>query len=210
MICLFGGTFDPIHRGHVHGGQMVCDLLALGEIRFILSGRPSHRTTPRTTVEQRWEMLKLACADDRRLVPDDREVRHGEPSFTVDTLRAVRAAHPREPVAWVLGNDAYAEFSSWRSWREILDLANLVVLERPGEAWPLCAEMQRITECRRVEHTLDVGAGQVLFLASEMQAVSASDVRARISSGDTVDDLLPPRVSTYIYEHGLYGGIREP
>ncbi len=188
---------------------MVCDSLALREIYFVLSGRPSHRTSPETTVRQRWEMLELACADDVRLVPDDREVRHGAPSYTVDTLRAVRAAHPAEPVAWVLRSDADAEFSSWRSWREILDLANLVVLERPGEQRQLCADMQRLTVRCRVEQKPEVSAGQVFFLESEMRAVSASDVRASISSGATVDHLLPPRVCTYIDEHGLYGGIRD-
>ncbi len=188
---------------------MVCDVLALREIRFVLSGRPSHRTLPQTTIEQRWEMLKLACADDVRLVPDDREIRHGGPSYTVDTLREVRAAHPGASVAWVLGSDAYADFSSWRAWREILDLANLVVLERPGAARLLGEEMKRITECCRVEQKPEAGAGQVFFLESEMRAVSASDVRACMNSGESADRLLPHRVSTYIYEHGLYGGIRE-
>ncbi|MCZ6619461.1 MAG: nicotinate-nucleotide adenylyltransferase [Gammaproteobacteria bacterium] len=209
MICLFGGTFDPIHRGHIHGGQMVCDVLALRKIHFVLSGMPSHRTSPETTVEQRWEMLKLACTDDVRLVPDDREVSHGGPSYTVDTLRAVREAHPGEAVAWVLGSDAYAEFSSWRSWREILDLANLVVLERPGEERQLGEDMRRLTERRRVDRKPEDLAGKVFFLAHEMRAVSASGIRARISSGKVVDHLLPPRVNTYICEHGLYGGIRE-
>ncbi|MCZ6641289.1 MAG: nicotinate-nucleotide adenylyltransferase [Gammaproteobacteria bacterium] len=208
MIGLFGGTFDPIHRGHIHAGRVVCEILELREIHFVLSGRPSHRVSPESTVEQRWEMLKLACSDDDRLLPDDREIRHGEASYTVDTLRSLRAADPEEPLAWVLGSDAYAEFSSWRSWREILDLANLVVLERPGEERQLGPEMQRITECRGVEQKPDASAGQVFFLVSEMVSVSASDVRTRLNSGEPADHLLPPRVSTYIDQHGLYGGKR--
>lgn len=187
---------------------MVCEILQLAEIHFVLSGRPSHRVSPESSVRERWEMLELACANDDRLVPDDREIRHGEPSYTVDTLRAAREAHPEELLAWVLGSDAYAEFSSWRSWREILDLANLVVLERPGEERRLGTAMQRVTECHGVERKPDASAGQVFFLESDLYVVSASDIRARLGSGEPVDHLLPPRVSTYIDEHGLYGGKR--
>ena len=150
MICLFGGTFDPVHRGHLHAALSVCEALGIDEIRLILSARPSHRKTPGATISQRWDMLCLACASDPRLRPDDREIRRARPSFTVDTLAELRAEHPREPLVWVIGSDAYALLPSWYRWQRVLELCHLLVLNRPGHALDLDDTMRRFTAAAMV------------------------------------------------------------
>jgi nicotinate-nucleotide adenylyltransferase len=205
LIALFGGTFDPVHRGHLHGAATVCDVLGLDAIAMVLSARPGHRGSPGASAEHRWEMLCLACADEDRLVPDDRELHRDRPSYTVETLVEVRGEIGDEPLVWVLGSDAYADLTSWHRWREVLDLTNLVVLERPGGPARWAPPLDEISALQRVDEKLDAPWGQILFLKAPMQDMSASEIRAAIASGRPVGHLLPERVATYINEHGLYG-----
>ena len=128
MICLFGGTFDPIHRGHLLAAERVCDALELAEILLVLSARPSHKESTGASLEDRWRMLELACRDHPRLKPDDREMRRRRPSYTVETLQELAEEFPGTSLTWVLGSDAYALLPSWYEWRRVLELANLVVL----------------------------------------------------------------------------------
>lgn len=208
MICLFGGTFDPIHLGHLHAAQSVCDALGVPEIRLILSARPSHRKAPGATIEQRWEMLKLACGSDPRLVPDDREIRRATPSFTVDTLAEIRLKHPREPLVWVIGSDAFALLASWYRWEQVLELCHLLVLNRPGHPLTLEPRLQRLMGFAQTRDTADLArhpAGRVLILESEMEEVSAEGIRGAIGAGESVAHLLPAAVDNYIRAHRLYG-----
>jgi len=220
LICLFGGTFDPVHVGHVHAARRVCDRLGLDAIRMLLSARPGHRGATGASAARRWDMLKLACAEDGRLVPDDTELRRaerlGRPSYTVETLEELRAGAADAVIAWVVGSDAYREFADWHRWREVFELANLVVLHRPGAELSCSEPLETMTRQRRVAR-LDARAGQVLVLDTPMLDVSATAVRELLAGtphGDRRDttqvaDLLPPAVYTYIKEHHLYGVIRD-
>ena len=205
MICLFGGTFDPVHLGHVHAADTVCAALSLAEIRLVLSARPSHKQITGASLEDRWEMLKLACEDHPQLVPDDREVHRQRPSYTVETLLEVRAEYPLESVVWVIGSDAFLLLPSWHRWREVLELANLVVLLRPGHPLQPDAEMAALIEAHRVDSLHDRVAGGVVLLEDEMADVAAEDIRAGLAAGRDVSHLLPERVANYIRQHGLYG-----
>ena len=221
MICLFGGTFDPVHLGHLHAARVVCDALALSEVRLLLSARPGHRAEPQATVEQRWQMLRLACADDGRLSPDDTEIRRaarqGRPSYTVETLEELREQQPRAVLAWVIGSDAYRELMTWHRWREVLGLTNLVVLHRPGTPLQLADELDALTRERRLAQPPQQPSGGVLVLEATMRDVSSTTIRqalaaaGRQSSGHcaAVADLLPPAVYTYIIEHHLYGVVSD-
>lgn len=205
MICLFGGTFDPIHLGHLHAADVVCRRLELSEIRLVLSARPSHRGSTGASVDQRWAMLTLACADDARLTPDDREMRRTRPSYTVETLEAVRREHPQASISWVIGSDAYALLPSWHRWREVLDLANLVVLTRPGPFPALGDEMRQLTRTHRVRSLAGCHQGGILQVDNAMKEISAAGIRQRIAKGQEVSHLLPGAVATYIKDHHLYG-----
>lgn len=210
LICLFGGTFDPVHQGHIHGAAAVCGALELAEIRMVLSARPGHREVPAASAEHRWQMLMLACADDPRLVADDRELRRNAPSYTVETLAELRRQGSDQALVWVLGSDAFADLPSWHRWTEILGLANLVILQRPGQTVALGTDLEALCERHRVDHAPNAPCGQIMFLEDAMQAVSASQVRAALSASRSVADLLPDQVSTYITQHGLYGVPRDP
>jgi nicotinate-nucleotide adenylyltransferase len=218
LICLFGGTFDPVHVGHLHAARVVCDALNLTRIRMVLSARPGHRDEPGASVAERWRMLELACAADDRLLPDDIEIRRAERlggrSYTVETLEALRADHPDVVLSWVLGSDAYAGLERWHRWRELFELANLVVLRRPGSEWTLPDELSTLTRERRIERAPDTAAGGVLILTAAMLNVSATRIRRALRAGEgdangTVADLLPATVYTYITNHHLYGVVSD-
>jgi len=220
LICLFGGTFDPVHRGHLHAAGVVAEALPVADVRMLLSARPGHRAAPGASVEQRWEMLSLACREDPRLVPDDTEVRRaaalGRPSYAVETLEQLRAGHAAEIFCWVVGSDAYLGIDGWHRWRDLFQLTNLVVLHRPGSPFQLHGELAALTAARRIDAPPREPAGGVLVIEAAMLDVSATDVRrllARVGqSGDgsvaaAVTELLPPAVYTYIKNHQLYGVI---
>lgn len=210
MICFYGGTFDPIHNGHLHAARTVCDALGLTSLRLVLSARPSHRQDTGANIEQRWEMLELACGEDSRLIADDREIRRHGPSYTVETLEAVRAAHTETPIGWVIGWDAYRLLTSWYRWQQVAELTNLIVVHRPGHQIALDDDMLEFTRQHRVAALQGEKSGSVLILEQQMLAISAAVVRELLVSGKTADHLLPGTVATYIRQHNLYGVVSDP
>jgi nicotinate-nucleotide adenylyltransferase len=214
LIGLFGGTFDPVHLGHLHAATSVCDALGLRRIHLLLAARPGHRDAPVASVEHRWRMLQLACAADARLVPDDREIRRARrlarPSWTVETLEEIRGELPGEPLVWVIGSDAYRGLMTWHRWTEVLALTHLVVLRRPGAPLDLPEALAALTAERRVAALPDLPAGNVLVLDLPMRPVSSTAVRAALAAGAPTGDLLPADVSTYITDHHLYGAMSDP
>lgn len=210
MICLYGGTFDPVHNGHLHAAATVCDALGLNQLQLVLSARPSHREHTGASIEQRWDMLQLACGEDPRFVPDDREIRRNGPSYTVETLEALRAVHPVEPIAWLIGWDAYRLLTSWYRWQRVTELTNLIVVHRPGHLSALDDDMLEFTRQHRVAALRGEKSGSVLILEQEMLAISAAQVRELFVSGKMADHLLPGTVATYIRQHNLYGVVSDP
>lgn len=206
MICLFGGTFDPVHLGHLHAARAVASALQVDRIRLVLSARPSHKDSTGGSLTERWEMLQLACAGHLELVPDDREIKRQRPSYTVETLEALRAEYPRESLVWVIGSDAYALLPSWYRWREVLELANLLVLNRPGGFPQMDAQMSAYTREHQVQSLEDCHEGGIYILDDVMQEVSAAEIRAGIAEGRDMTHLLPESVAHYIRANRLYGG----
>ena len=208
MNCLFGGTFDPVHLGHVHGALRVCDALDLSEIRLVLSAYPAHRDPTGASVDQRWQMLCLACAADSRLVADDCEVRRDRPSFTVDTLEGVRAETGDRRLLWVIGSDAFADLPVWYRWQDVLKLCSLVVLARPGHDADYPGILKQLVQQHRVSSLSATEQGEIFFLGEDMQPASASEIRRELSLGHDMAHLLNPQVAAYISRHGLYGVAR--
>ncbi|MBS0313769.1 MAG: nicotinate-nucleotide adenylyltransferase [Proteobacteria bacterium] len=212
---LFGGTFDPVHCGHLRVALAAAQALALPEVRLIPSRTPVHRPQPGATAEQRLAMLRLAVADDATgtLRVDDRELRRHTPSYTVPTLEALRAEVGAErALVWLLGADAFGGLMSWHRWPALFDLAHLVVLNRPGSPaealrTPALAPVWqgRLNDDLGVLRTQPHGA--LCFLEVAPQDISATAIRNLIAGGapDTaLAALLPPAVLAYIRAHHLY------
>ena len=205
MICLFGGTFDPVHNGHLHAARTAAGFLGC-PARLVLAARPPHRPAPAASAEDRWAMLRAACAGMPELVPDDSEFRRPHPGYTVDTLERVRRRHPGKPVFWVVGMDAFRDLGTWHRWREVFDLAHLLLLNRPGAV--LDQPARAVYEELRLDETPVSAAGGILRLEAPMLDVSASAIRLSVAEGRPVPHLLPNGVEAYIRRNGLYAGDR--
>lgn len=210
VIGLYGGTFDPVHVGHIHAARSVREALGLSQIRLVLAARPGHRGQPDSAVEHRWNMLQLACAEHEGLVADDSEVRRSGASYTVATVESLRRQQPASAVCWILGQDAFATLPIWHRWQELLDFCNLIVIHRPGDlrdepaqVRQLCAQHERVSLDR-------TRIGQIVRLDLPMQEVSASEIRCRIAAGEPVEHLLAAPIYTYIKTHGLYTSTEDP
>ena len=132
-IGLYGGTFDPVHLGHIHAALAVKHDLQLDHVRMVLSARPGHRDQPNTANTHRWKMLKLACDEHSALVADDTELERPGCSYAIDTLRHFRARYPRSQLCWIMGMDSYLTLPTWRNWQTLAEFAHLIVVQRPGQ-----------------------------------------------------------------------------
>lgn len=210
---ILGGTFDPIHYGHLELAREVRDSLHLGELRLVPAGTPPHRAAPVASADHRLAMARLAVVDYPALAVDDREIRRTGPSYTVLTLEELRAESPQRPIALVVGTDALAGFPQWHRWREIFDLAHVVVVARPefeleGAVAPaLAAEWRRrlADDAAVIAHR---PAGAIFVQPITAHPISASAIRALIARGPdgaaAAAGLLPPAVLAYIERNQLY------
>lgn len=208
MIGILGGTFDPIHCGHIEPALEMRRGLMLSEIRFVLAGQPSHRATPSASAADRLAMLKLALLEREGCVADDRELRRAGPSYTVDTLRELRAERGKaQPLGLIVGADAFRGFTHWREWPMILNLANLIVAARPGSAPPVdgaAVALLRERGCRVPQDLKHHCCGAILWYSVHPVDISATAIRKTIAAGEDASAMLPRSVWRYIQEHRLY------
>ena len=204
LTALLGGTFNPIHRGHTHAALAAADALGIAEVRMLLSARPTHRDDVHVSIEDRWQMLELACADEPRLSPDATEIERQEPSYTVTTLERLHSKHPGILPSWILGHDAFQLLYEWFQWQRLMSLANLIVLRRPGMEVGLAPQMQEFVDTYAVDTLAPDRVGQMVWLELELLAISATDIRQGIRRGDAVAHLLHEPVYAYIRAHNLY------
>lgn len=211
MIGVLGGTFDPIHFGHIKPALELLQTLPLREIRFILARKPPHREAPLGGAAHRWRMLKLALETQSGLAADDRELRRDGPSYTIDTVRELRAElGDQQPICLILGADAFAGFTSWRCWGEILERVHIVITARPGSALQADGEAGHLLQERRLRSAGDLArqpGGGILACSLRLLDISATAIRAAIASGEDVSDMLPQPVLRYIRAHDLYQTI---
>jgi len=190
---ILGGTFDPIHTGHLAAAHAAIECEGLDRVLFIPSGDPPHRDPAVASAADRLEMCRLATAGEKRFEVSDIEVRRGGKSYTVDTLKALKALHPDDQLCLILGWDAAQLFLTWREPAEIRKLSSVVVVTRPGTGPLTGAGLEEAglgrsdSVCER--HTPDV---------------SASELRDAIARGEPVGEWLPEAVARYIAAHRLY------
>ena len=206
VIGILGGTFDPIHYGHLRPAAQVLIALDLEEVRFIPAARPPHRQAPAVSFEHRLHMVELAMAENRRFRVDGREMRMPGPSYTVQTLESLRREYGSKPICLLMGSDAFSELESWYQWERLLELSHIVVMERPqssvGMRLPVWAEHRLCLDGRELSSRPN---GRVLLQDVEPQDISASRIRALIARGQPVAGLLPDTVYSYIQKNRLYG-----
>jgi nicotinate-nucleotide adenylyltransferase len=202
MIGILGGTFDPIHYGHLRTALDVKDALGLTEVRFIPLAVAVHRKQPGTPADIRMEMVKAAIAGQPGFIADDREIRRGGGSYMLDTLRSLRREVGETiPLCLIIGMDAFRGFPAWRQPEEILQLAHLVVMERPGEAEPALYP-QQVTDDEKLLRSRQ--GGHILFQPVPQLEISATAIRESLRQGRSPRFLLPDRVLEIIRKEALY------
>ena len=210
-IGLFGGTFDPVHYGHLRLAEEAVAHLALGSVRWIPAGQPPHRGVPQVTAAQRLEMVRLATAGNPRFSVDASEVNALAPSYTVHTLERLRQElGDRQPLVLLVGADAFAGLASWHRWRDIFALAHVAVSHRPGfpvETGSLGQELATEFNQRRLSDVAGLKAkpaGSVVTFAMTQLAISATQIRKLLTNELSARYLLPDDVLDYIQTHSLY------
>ncbi|MFT3756586.1 MAG: nicotinate-nucleotide adenylyltransferase [Pseudoxanthomonas sp.] len=211
---LYGGTFDPIHDGHLAIARAARDELRT-TVWLMPAADPPHRPAPGADARQRAAMLALAIGDEPGLRVDLRELRRAERdpearSYTIDTLRELRGEFGiNAPLAMLIGADSFIGLPSWRQWRELFELAHIVIAERPGSPLddglpPELAAEAAGRWCDDANALAAAPAGGLFCLHQPLHAESATGIRQRIAAGQPWRDGLPPPVAEYITAHGLY------
>lgn len=206
-VGVFGGTFDPIHHGHLRTAFELLEGLELEEIRFIPAARPPHRDAPTADAELRLAMVRAATEGQAGFVVDDRELRRAGPSYTVLTLAELRAELGARPICLVVGMDAFVGLPSWHRWQELLELAHLVVAHRPGWNPPQSGEVGELLQARRVGSVAELhgsSRGRILVQPVTQLEISSTRLRDIVASGRDPRYLVPEPVRAIISETACY------
>jgi nicotinate-nucleotide adenylyltransferase len=213
-IGILGGTFDPIHLGHLRIAQEALEQCDLGQVRFIPGGTPPHRAAPAASAAQRLEMVVRAIHGNPQFVVDAREVMRSDPCYTVDTLDELRAElGVEQSLCLILGGDAFLQLHTWHEWHRLFALAHIVVLQRAG-GLPLGNAMKLADAALQAEYQARLAPGaQVLhetpggaIFVADMPAleISATDIRRRCAIGKSIRYLTPDTVTDFINSNSLY------
>ncbi|NOY16742.1 MAG: nicotinate-nucleotide adenylyltransferase [Gammaproteobacteria bacterium] len=204
LICLYGGTFDPVHYGHLKPLGELQQKLAADAVYILPASIPPHRPVPQASSQQRVEMLQLALREYPDFILDKRELERSGPSWTVPTLQSFRQQYPVDRLCLVMGGDAFASLPTWYHWKEILQLAHIIVIERAGE-WG-CSKLDWATEYRvdDVAALRDRRCSSVMPVSLKGYDISATDIRQRLKEGRDIDGMLSDEVLDYIRRNGLY------
>ena len=205
LQAVFGGTFDPIHYGHLAVAEYLFTHCPLTKIHFIPCLEPPHRQSPQASPADRLAMVRLAIADHPQWIADDIDLQRPGPSYMVETLSMLHQIHP--PTSWclILGMDAFDTFNTWREWQTILQLAHLIVVNRPGFQLPQQRWSQTLLMEQQVfdsQELTKAKAGNIFIANMPPSPISATDIRKR--SLKDFSQALPADVSKYIQQHHLY------
>lgn len=212
LTALFGGTFDPIHYGHLRPALALAKEIGLSSISLLPNRIPPHKPQPGTTTEQRLAMLKLGIADYPFFTIDTRELQPqliDKPSFTIDTLKAWREQNgAQSALAFIMGQDSLLSLPTWKEWQKLVDYCHLLICKRPGYAQPTFES--NLQTWINQHQTKDIQAlhhhpnGYIYFANTPLEAISATEIRQNIDDPQSCKKLLPAKVWQYIHEYGLY------
>lgn len=205
---MLGGTFDPVHNGHLRMAVELHERLEGARIRLMPCHRPPHRDQPGVEGDQRLAMLREAVAEEPGLVVDSRELEQDRVSYTAETLQQLRAElGPETPLAMVVGTDAFNTFDQWRDWMQLPDLAHIIVVNRPG--FPLAppesvAAMLNERRAHGPSQLQEAASGHVLPMELPLLEIAATEVRQRVAQGRSIRYLVPEPVWRTIRDQALY------
>ena len=206
---VFGGTFDPIHYGHLRSAFEMLQALDFDEVRFIPCGDPPHRGVTFASSERRMRLVELAVAGQEGFLADDRELRREGPSWTIDTLIELRAEFPQRSLGLIVGMDAFLGLPSWHRWDEILTQAHIVVAHRPGGKSPANGARGGLIAARGTHRIGGLPAeshGRVHINAVTQLEIASTEIRDLVAAGRDPRFLMPDAVRDEILETGLYQG----
>jgi nicotinate-nucleotide adenylyltransferase len=208
---ILGGTFDPVHCGHLDAADAARRALRLDEVLLIPSSDPPHRPAdPLASGFHRFALVALAIQGDEGLRVSDMELTRNGPSYTADTLRTVaRQGWLPSQIFFILGSDAFAEIATWREFPTVLDAANFVVIARPGTTLDAAAARTPALRgrLRSPEETSGTSGTSIYLVEARTRDISSSTIRARLTARQPIDDLVPAAVARYIVAHHLYGAV---
>lgn len=211
LIGIFGGTFDPVHIGHVNTIVELKQSMGLSRIMVLPAAIPNLRISPHLSAQHRLHLLRLALQNHADISIDDRELNRKGITYSVDTLGELTAEKAQDEVLLlIMGSDAFMKFHLWKDWRKILQLAHLVVMHRPGweikqnELAPELAELLAHNRCDSRVQLKQATAGRVRFETVEPYDISATKIRQTLAAGESIKGLVPTRVSDYISQQGLF------
>ncbi|WDE00590.1 nicotinate-nucleotide adenylyltransferase [Thalassomonas actiniarum] len=207
-IGILGGTFDPIHLGHLNPARELLKWLGLDHLILMPAAIPPHKAGTSASAQQRAQMVKLACEQEQVFHCDERELKRQSTSYTLDTLLEIKKEHPHQRIFFVIGMDSLFTFTKWHKWQEILTLCHLVVNTRPGYE---LADMPIDTRQLLARHQVaDVAAlkqnlaGNIILAPESRWDISSTQIRQQLKSGRDCQHLLPAPVLAYIRQHQLY------
>ncbi len=207
-IGVFGGTFDPVHKGHVHLASAFLEQLKLAEVRMLPLNKPPHRNLPIASPSQRYQMLQLALGNHAQLKADDCELQRGGTSYTVDTLKHLRDIYVETPLCLVMGNDNFKTLNRWRQWQNLLDYSHIVIATRPGTNDEINdTEIQTFLDRHSTDSIDDLHqqlAGRIHKLELPMLDISSTQIRNKFKTDPNSGSLLPDKVLDFIHSHHLY------
>jgi len=206
LIGLFGGTFDPIHIGHLQAMKLLDEQIGFDRVHWVLSARPPHKDQTSASIEHRFNMMQLAMADLPHYVADDAEVQRAEKSYTIDTVIAFKLKYPDAQICVIIGGDSLLNLPTWHRYEELIGMVNWAVMNRPGYALNLPGELaQRIVSCPN--QLQNNNGGKVWLFEHSDFDISSTELRAelaKLTKADLSKEFLPKAVFSYIREQQLY------
>ena len=205
FIGIFGGTFDPVHKGHTEIIKNLFELIPLDKVIVVPNGIPPHRQAS-VSSEERLRMVSSAFKSSDNVVIDNREIKKKDPSYAISTLRELIEENPEHSLVWIMGSDAFAEIDSWYQWQDFIKMINIIVMVRPNHEIPIESEAYKLLQ---KSHTVDKdsltsGNGKILLLKIRPIEISSTDIRNKIIKGSDVSEFLLEEVNELINKGNLY------
>ena len=203
LFGLFGGTFDPIHNGHLETVLQLTRLIAFDRVSFIPAAIPPHKSAPDVSATHRLDMVELACAPYPDFIVDDIELKRQTTSYTIDTLLNYRQTYPDATLTWIMGMDALLSFNKWHRFNEILNICHLIVMRRPQWSFPqdIPSWWQPVSHANALRQ---YQSGKILFVDTPQIDISSTQIRKALKNHEPINHMLPPAVLNYIYQNHLY------